>query len=173
MEKWDVYDVNKNKIKDRTVLRGTEDLQEGEYHLVTASWVYNSNNEFLMQRRAAHKTYPLQYANHGGCAISGETSKTSMIRELFEETGIKATEDELILLRTFHDHESIFDEYILFKDIGIDDVVFSESEVESCAWFSLEELSRLIDKGDCFDYKNNDPKGVSSLSVISNFINKR
>lgn len=170
MEKWDVYDINKNRIKDRVITRGLDELQDEEYHLVTASWVYNSKGELLMQKRAANKTYPLVYANHGGCALSGESSKESMIRELKEEIGLVITEGELILLRTFNDDKSIFDEYIVYKDIDLRDVSIDKNEVDSCSWFTLEELSRLIDEKKCFDYKNNDPKGTDSLSIITEYL---
>ena len=172
MEKWDVYDIHKNKIKNRETIQSTDELHEGEYNLVTASWICNSKNEFLMQRRAANKTYPLVYANHGGRAQAGETSKESMIREIKEEIGIPVSEDELTLLRTFNDHESIFDEYMLLKDISIDELVIDQHEVESCAWYSLDELSNLIDTGKCFDYKNNNPIGVCSFSILTDFISK-
>ena len=72
-----------------------------------------------MQRRAANKTYPLVYANHGGRAQAGETSKESMTREIKEEIGIPVTEDESTLPRTFNDHESIFDESMLLKALSL------------------------------------------------------
>lgn len=171
LEKWDVYDINKNKIKNRESIQSTDELLEGEYNLVTVAWVYNSKGEFLMQKRASNKRYPLVYANHGGRAIEGETSKESMVRELNEEIGILINEDELILLRTFNDDESIFDEYIVLRNIDENQINIDKREVDSCSWFTLEELSDLIDDGVCFDYKNNNLKGISSLSIITNFIN--
>ena len=173
MEKWDVYDIYKNKIKNRGTIQSTDELNDGEYNLVTASWICNSRGEFLMQKRAANKTYPLVYANHGGRAIAGETSKESMIRELKEEIGITVSEEELIFLRSFNDHESIFDEYIMYRDISLNDLTIDHLEVDSCSWFSLHELSAMIDAGLCFDYKNNHPTGVSSFSIITQLINKK
>merc|ERR1711879_1114509 len=66
-------------------VRELEDFNEGEYHLVTVGWIYNSKGELLLQKRAANKVYPLIYANHGGSALKGETSVQSMIREIYEE----------------------------------------------------------------------------------------
>lgn len=172
MEKWDVYDIHKNRITDRGTIESTDELKAGEYNLVTVSWICNSKGEFLMQKRAANKKYPLVYANHGGRAQAGETSKKSMIRELFEEIGIIVDEDELTLLRTFHDDESIFDEYILKRDLSLQDLVIDQNEVEYCVWFSLQELSNAIDTGVCFDYKHNHPNGVSSFTLITNFTQK-
>lgn len=172
MEKWDVYDINKNIIKDRIVIRGVDSLKDHEYNLVTVTWVFNSKGEALMQRRAAHKSYPLLYANHGGSALAGESSEESMIRELNEEIGLLVHKDDLVLLRTFNDDETIFDEYIVFKDVSINDLIIDKREVESCSWFRLHELSKLIDDGKCFDYKNNDPKGLNSFSVITKYLDK-
>ena len=95
-----------------------------------------------------------------------------MVRELEEEIGLSVKENELILLRTFNDNESIFDEYILYKDIHLEDIVIDVKEVESCKWVSLQELSNLIDDGLCFDYKSNDPKGVHSFYIIKELMKK-
>lgn len=171
METWDVYDIFKCKIKDR-VVTSVDELNKGEYNLVTASWVCNSRGEFLMQKRAANKTYPLVFANHGGRAKSGESSKESMIRELQEEIGLSVKEDELIFLRTFNDDKSIFDEYIVFKDINMEDIVIDLTEVESCRWVTIDELSNLIDEKLCFDYKNNHPKGMDSFSLLVGLLKK-
>ncbi len=170
MEKWDVYDCYKNKIKSRGTIHSTDELREGEYNLVTATWICNSKGEFLMQRRAADKMYPLVYANHGGRAHAGETSKESMIRELKEEIGVIIGEDELSFLRSFNDHESIFDEYIIYKDISLCDITIDKREVESCAWLSLQEISDMIDNGKCFNYKNNNLSGESSFSIITKLV---
>lgn len=126
-----------------------------------------------MQKRAANETYPLMYANHGGRAQSGELSKESMIREFHEEIGLLVVEDELRLLRTFNDHKSIFDEYIVYKDIGLDDLDLNSKEVESCKWVSLQELSDLIDDNLCFDYKNNDPRGFDSFTIIKELLKEK
>ncbi len=172
MEKWDVYDIHKNKIKNRRTIKSSNELRDGEYNLVTVSWIYNSKGELLMQKRAANKTYPLVYANHGGRVQSGESSKDSIIRELKEEIGIMFKEDDLTLLRTFNDSESIFDEYIAFREISLKDITIDKREVDSCIWCSLLDLSDLIDNGKCFDYKSNNPAGVDSFSIISNFLAK-
>ncbi len=172
MEKWDVLDINGNKIADRVIIKGKEDFKDGEYHLVTVGWIYNSKNKFLLQKRAKDKEYPLIYANHGGSALQGETSMESMIREFYEEIGIIFKESELTLLRSFIEHEMIFDEYIATKDIDIDELKIDHNEVDSCEWFSLDEISDLIDQQECYNYKNNVPKGMCSFGIISDYISK-
>jgi len=173
MEIWDVYDVHKRIIKNREVVRELEDFNEGEYHLVTVGWIYNSKGELLLQKRAANKVYPLIYANHGGSALKGETSVQSMIREIYEEIGIRFCENELVFLRSFIEGVTIFDEYIVHKNIEIGNLQIDYEEVESCQWFTLEEMNDLIDQKLCFNYRENSPNGMASLDLIKNYINKR
>ena len=172
MEKWDVYDIHKNKIIGK-VVSSTKELNKDEYNLVTVAWICNSNGELLMQKRAANKAYPLVYANHGGRALSGESSIESMIRELKEEIGLSLSEEELTLVRTFNDHESLFDEYLVYKDVKLDELVLNKEEVDSCRWFSIEELSNQIENELCFDYKNNFENGEDSFSIIKSLVLKK
>lgn len=173
MELWDVYDVNRHIIKNRFIKRGEEDFKEGEFHLVTVGWIYNSKGNLLMQKRSANKVYPLVYANHGGSALKGETSKQAMIREFNEEIGIVLKNEELIFLRSFIEGNMIFDEYVVKKDIRIEDLNLDNNEVESCGWFSFDEIEVLISNNKCFDYKNNNPNGEASFSLIKKYVNKR
>lgn len=45
MEKWDVYDIHKNKIENK-VVNSADELEEGEYNLITACWVCNSKGSY-------------------------------------------------------------------------------------------------------------------------------
>ncbi len=56
MEIWDLYDDNRNIIGEH--IRG-EKLPDDGYHLVVHAWIKNSNNEFLISRRAVNRpTFP-------------------------------------------------------------------------------------------------------------------
>ena len=168
MEKRDVYNINREKT-GKVAVRGTNDLKTGEYNLVTIGWIFNSEGNFLMQKRSTKKQlYPGVYANHGGAAISEETSKQSMIREIDEEIGLKLKENELILLRYFFDEDSILDEYIVFKDVNINDLILDKEEVDSCKFFSYDELKKSIADEECFDYESNSVK--PSLDLVNEYI---
>lgn len=80
MEIWDLYDENRNIIGEH--IRG-EKLPDDGYHLVVHAWIKNSNNEFLISRRAVNRpTFPLMYECVGGSVIKGESSLTGAIREI-------------------------------------------------------------------------------------------
>lgn len=53
MEKWDLYDKNRNKL-NKVVNRG-DYLSDDEYHLVVNAWIKNDKDEFLITQRNAKK----------------------------------------------------------------------------------------------------------------------
>lgn len=58
--------------------------------------VINENGEILLQQRSDNGRWGLP----GGCQDLGENLRTTAKRELYEETGIKVSEDDLILIDT-------------------------------------------------------------------------
>ena len=66
-------------------------LQDG-----AAAIIVNDKGEILLQSRADRDEWGLP----GGCQDLGENLKTTATRELYEETGIKVTEEELVLIDT-------------------------------------------------------------------------
>lgn len=49
----------------------------------------------LITQRSPDKSYPLKWENADGSILKGETPIRGAIRELYEETGIKATENQI------------------------------------------------------------------------------
>lgn len=58
--------------------------------------VRNEKGEILLQQRSDNGRWGLP----GGCQDLGENLRTTAVRELFEETGIKVNEEDLILIDT-------------------------------------------------------------------------
>ena len=99
MEVWDVLDKNGTPT-GKTVVRKRVCLSRGEYHLVVHIWILGSDGRVLIQRRSLTKPLmPGEWAAIGGSALSGETAHHAAKRELLEEMGIDAEEDELKLIR--------------------------------------------------------------------------
>ena len=86
MEYWDIYD--KHKRKTGKIIKRGDALQDEEYHLVVNIWIKNKNNDFLITRRAAKRSFPLMWECTGGSAIKGETSLDAACREVKEELGL-------------------------------------------------------------------------------------
>ena len=68
----------------------------GEYHMAVIVVIVNSRGEVLLTRRAKEKDLcPGWWENTGGSVLAGETSLEAILRELREETGIRARPEEL------------------------------------------------------------------------------
>ena len=63
--------------------------------------VENENGEILLQQRSDNSRWGLP----GGCQDLGENLRTTAIRELYEETGIIAKEEDLIIIDTLSGEE--------------------------------------------------------------------
>lgn len=143
MELWDVLDAQRRPLH-RTHVRGTP-MKKGEYHLVVFVWIVNSRGELLLTKRSPEKeTYPNLWENTGGSALAGETSLQAVRRELFEETGISAQEDELHFLGSCIGRTWISDTYLLRRDVPLEDIRFQPGETCDARWVSWQELEELI-----------------------------
>lgn len=137
MEFWDVYDENR-RLTGRTHKRG-EPMKEGENHLVVGAIVFNSKNEILVTKRSDCKEKgPGMWESTGGAVIAGEDSRTGMQRELFEETGISAELNELVLLKEQHHGHAFLDIYIVKKDVAIHEIILQETETQAAKWLPFD-----------------------------------
>ena len=115
MEILDIYDSNGNPT-GRTHQRYTP-LGPGEFCLAAAVIIYNSAGEILCTLRSPDKKLaPNQWESPGGSVLAGETSREGAVRELWEETGIPASADELRLLGRSKLRDVFLDVYALHKD---------------------------------------------------------
>lgn len=146
VEKWDLFDKNRNSLK-KIHLRGNA-FKEEEYHIVVDIWTVNSNNEILLTLRDSNKRmYPDLWENTGGAVLSGETSRDGAVRELYEETGIKAAKNELFLLGSKKSQFAFYDIYVIKKDLKLSDLQLQEGETVDSKWVSLNELDKMIKDG--------------------------
>lgn len=144
-ELWDVYD--KNKIKTgKIVERGNETLKEGEYHLVVNAVIINSEGKILLAQRAAHKEHGLKWEFSGGSVVAGEDSLQGILRELYEEIGLRFCPDEAILYKEDieNEHFNFSDLWIFNKDVSIEnDIKFNDGETINAKWVTLDEFLEM------------------------------
>lgn len=138
----DVYDKDRN-LTGRLHLRGTP-WKPGEYGLVVCVWVYDGKGNILLTRRAPEKSFAGTWENSGGAAKAGETSLQAIARELFEETGIRAGEEEFRLLDRGRDSFTHYDYYCLKRDTPLRDIVLLPGETDDVQWASFSKIHRLI-----------------------------
>ena len=98
MELWDLYDQNCKPL-GKTHIRG-EKIPAGEYHIVVDIVSVNQKNQLLITKRHPHKKFGNQWETTGGSAVAGENPVKAAQRELYEETGLKANENELLYCGT-------------------------------------------------------------------------
>ena len=145
-ELWDLYDGERKPL-GRTHIRGMR-LQKGTYHIAVGIWTVNDREEILVTRRSHEKPdWPDFWENTAGSILAGETSRQGAVRELFEETGIRAEEKELYFLGTEKGRSTIGDCYILRKNLNISDIVLQKGETCDAKWVTLKQLDEMIAEG--------------------------
>ena len=145
MEFNDIYDENRN-VTGRVHQRGTP-WNPGEYGLVVCVWVYDGKGRLLLTRRAKGKSFAGTWENSGGAAQAGETSRQAIARELFEETGIRAEEDEFELLCTGQERHIFFDFYCLKRKVSLNEIVLQPGETDDVQWASYGKIHWMIRTG--------------------------
>lgn len=146
MEYIDIYDSSKRKIKSN-FKRGSL-MPMGGYYLIAEVWTMTNNGHILITLRAPGKnSEPNKWENTGGAVISGESSKMAAVRELYEETGIIVSEDELTYVATFKGRNLFVDTYFLKKDIDLKSIILQKTETVAAKLVNYYELKQIIDNG--------------------------
>jgi len=142
----DIYDVNRNRT-GRVHRRGTP-WRPGEYGLVVCVWVCDGEGKLLMTRRAPEKSFAGTWENSGGAAQAGETSRQAIARELFEETGIRADQEEFFLLDTDRDRNCFYDFYCLHRKVPLKDIRLLPGETDDVRWVTFRQVHEMIKAGE-------------------------
>ena len=119
--------------------------------------VRHVDGTFLLTKRHPEKdVYPGYWeASAGGSAVAGEDSVAGAKRELFEETGIRAEEFQLIS-HTFSDKShSMFYSYLTTVDCAKDSVVLQEGETTAYKWVDLAGIFEYLDSDLAIKTHNN------------------
>jgi len=144
MEWNDIYDKDRN-LTGRTHRRGTP-WRKGEYGLVVCVWVHNGHGKLLLTRRAPEKSFAGTWENSGGAAKAGESSLQAIVRELSEETGIRAKPEEFELLGSDRDRICHYDFYCLQRNIPLDEIKLLPGETDDARWVTFAQVHEMIEK---------------------------
>ena len=142
MEFNDVYDGNRN-LTGKIHKRGTS-WAAGEYGVVVCVWVYDGKGNILLTRRAPEKSFAGTWENSGGAAKAGETSRQAIARELFEETGIRAEEEEFELLESGRDGNTFYDYYCIKRSPALSEIVLLPGETDDVKWVTIDECYGMV-----------------------------
>lgn len=138
MELWDAYDKNFNKISGTTLIRGKA-IPAGCFHLVCDILVRHTDGSYLLMQRDKRKKFGGMWeASAGGAALKNESPLECAVRELHEETGIKA--DTLSEVGQVMANRTIYVEYLCETDCPKDGITLQDGETIAYKWVSREEL---------------------------------
>ncbi len=143
MELWDAYNENFEKINNLTLVRG-EKIPEGLFHLVCDVLVKHSDGSYLLMKRDLNKHHGgLWEATSGGSALKGETPLECAKRELFEETGIVATNIKEVGRVVEKNKNSIYVEFICYTNWHKSNISFQKGETIAYKWVSKDTLINM------------------------------
>ncbi len=138
MELWDAYDKDFHKIGGAVLVRG-EAIPEGIFHLVCDVIVRHADGSWLLMRRDERKRFGGMWeASAGGSALRGESPAECALRELREETGIRA--DRLTEVGRVRSRDTIYVEFLCVTDGAKDRIVLQDGETAAYRWVSRDEL---------------------------------
>ena len=141
-EYFDLYTADRIPL-GRKIMRGAP-IPRGEYHIVVQIMTINDRGEILLTQRVPEKTSGGRWECSGGCAVSGETSKGAAVRELFEETGIRADENDVSLEWSLTTDSMLRDFYMVNRDVPLENITLQSAEVCAAKWVSLDRLEEMV-----------------------------
>lgn len=158
----DLYNDNKEKIGIVIPRSKEKELLEGQHILVSALLVQNNENKIMMQLTSKSKGNILSLPS--GHVLHNENSKDTIVREIYEEQGIKIDKEKITFVEErLANRIAFFDIYYLKADYNKEDMILQEEEVADVIWMSLEDIFKEYDNGRV---------RKSSLESIKNFLNK-
>ena len=102
----------------------------------------------VLTRRAKGKSFAGTWENSGGAAQAGETSRQAIARELFEETGIRAEEEEFEYIGSDRDRSTHFDFYCIKRTTPLTRIVLLPGETDGVQWASFEQVRNMVRTGE-------------------------
>lgn len=158
MEYLDILDENGNRTG---IIKLREDAhKDGDWHKVAFIYVVNDNGEIILQQRSKEKNTNANKwtASASGHLSAGDSDIQGAIRELEEEIGIKANENDLQYLFTVKEqHVSsdrnlkishILNVYLLSRNVKIEDLVLQKEEVSDAKYVHYSEFEKMVNSND-------------------------
>ena len=156
MERWDIYDINKNRT-GRTMERNDWTMAQGDYYLSVLGVIRTPDNRFLITRRAMDKAWaPGWWEIPGGGVKAGESSFEAVRRELLEETGIDVSGAEGGYRFCYHREQPgqnyIVDIYRFDMDISLENIRLQKEEDIDGKLATLSEIKKIAEEGHFLHY---------------------
>jgi isopentenyldiphosphate isomerase len=148
----DICEEN-NNLTETKKLTG-EAHRDGLWHRSAHIWMYNHQNELLLQLRSPKKfLYPNVWdISVAGHVNTGETPEEAAVREIHEEIGLEVAPEELTFVKILK-HQSVYKDiknnefyyiYLLQLDKNITELKIQTEELKTIKLITLSELERDI-----------------------------
>ena len=143
MEKRDLFDAAGKKL-GTTIVRG-DPMPDGTYVLSVSIFTVNDKGELLLTLRAPEKpNFPNMWEITAGGAIAGESGIEAALRELREETGLRAKREDLQLLQVIREPSAFVECYIYRTNVPASAVVLQEKETVAARFVSVKRFEELL-----------------------------
>ena len=156
-EMFDVFDKYGNHlgVKPKSFCHSEN---PGVFHKPVWIWIFNSNGQILIQKRASTKKFmPNKWDGSAtGHVCAGETALEGCVREVYEELGLTFKESDFIFLGEFPAPEvwELGQVYCIKTDKTIKEMKLQESEVSEVMWLELNEFEALLMSDEFLPYSN-------------------
>lgn len=146
-ELWDLFDEDRRPLLIKQV-RGKH-LPKDTYHQVVFIWVVSIDGLFLITKRSPNKPWGGYWENTGGSVLAGETREDGAVRELFEETGVKIEQKDLVLISEDKGLMTFEDMFLTIVDQTHQKIVLQDGETCDYKWITINQLEQMM-KEDVF-----------------------
>jgi len=143
MEQWDAYGKDGRKTGG-TLVRG-EPIPAGVFHIVADVLVRHADGDYLvMQRDFRKEGFPGKFeAGASGSVLAGETPCEGALRELREETGIRANGLTFLFAKS-NLKDTLYFYYLCRTDCAKDGITLQEGETIAFRWLSAADFPAFL-----------------------------
>lgn len=144
VEFWDAYYAD-GTLAGCDLVRGEKIPSKFRHIVVEIFVIHKDGSILLMQRDYSKPGYPgLWESSAGGSVLKGESTIDGAKRELFEETGISVSDNELENLYYVIAETPIYKGYLCVTDIPKESIRLQEGETIAFRWVSKQEFLEIF-----------------------------
>jgi len=147
MELIDIYHKDgtpTGAVQDKEASLGPE-----EYRMAVGMWIVDKCGRIFLTRRSMEKKYaPGKWENPAGHVQAGENPIHAVIRELYEETGLTVTENQVTLLGCSRSWPYLGRDFGVRMDVDLSQVRFQKGETCDAKWVDFNEFAAMAREGE-------------------------